>query len=63
MKILILQGDTIKKVITPKNQFVFILLGEKVYYFDSTIGKMWLTDSKTLENLGEGHKQAIKLHQ
>ena len=62
MKILILSGDKVKKVIDPKNEFVFIILGDNIFYVDSTIGKMWLTDAKTLENLGEGHKKAVRKH-
>ena len=66
IKIKIAEGDTLiaQHNFTKENSsFVFIEMGDLVYYFDTTIGKMWLTDKNNsdepLRGLGEGHKKLI----
>ncbi len=63
VNLLIATGDTLKKELTftkANPSFVFIVLKNRVYYLDTTIGKVWLTDKTTLKGLGLGHKKLIK---
>ena len=62
-KLLIASGDRLNTEITftaANKSFVFILLNNRVYYFDSTVGTLWYTDKTKMNGLSEGHKKMIK---
>lgn len=61
--LLVLVGDTIEKKQTiPDDQgrFIFIVIGEKIFYLNTAIGEMWETTKEEMHKfLGEGHQRVL----
>jgi hypothetical protein len=59
---LVLSGDTVEHKHSHEldgEKFLFMVVGDDVFYIDTSVGKLWHTDKLTCQNLGVGHTEVI----
>lgn len=44
-----------------EGKFIFIKVGDKIFYLNTSIGKMWATDF-SMTSLGDYHNNLLKKH-
>lgn len=54
------EGGCVQKIKAKKEGNIFILVDDKIFYLDFSVGKMWQTSRDNPTGLGEDHLKLIK---